>query len=152
MCGMIFPTDRALRVYRRSCDASVEERRSQEFEQVHQEKANIEEVKSSGEEIKMQVCDNIKDHKTLRDVGPEITHHSAKQSASASHDPRSYQRHSNKSPLPQDFKYDRKPTLNLPKPNDPLWDELDKELNEALDVVLSKQFIKNKPLRNQLKS
>ena len=146
MCGVIFPTDRALRVHRRSCDASVEERRSQEFEQVHQEKANIEEVKNSGEEIKMQVCDNIKDHKTLRDVGPEVyQHHSAKQSASASHDPRSYQTHSNKSPLPQDFKYDRKPTLNLPKPNDPLWDELDKELNEALDVVLPKQFIKNKP-------
>ena len=50
---------------------------------------------------------------------------------------RSYQ-----SPLPQDFKYDRKPTLNLPKPNDPLWDELDKELNDALDVVLPKKFIK----------
>ena len=94
----------------------------------------------------MQVRDNIKDHQTLRDVGPEIKkHHSAKQSASASHDPRSYQRHFNKSPLPQDFKYDRKPTLKLPKPNDPLWDELDKELNEALDIVLPKQFIKNKP-------
>ena len=65
------------------------------------------EVKNSGEEIKMQVCDNIKDHQTLRDVGPEmLNHHSAKQHASASQDPRSYQRHFNKSPLPQDFKYD----------------------------------------------
>ena len=74
MCGVIFSTERALRVHRRSCDASVEERRSQEFEQVHQEKANIKEVENSGGEIKMQVCDNIKDHETLRDVGQGQPH------------------------------------------------------------------------------
>ena len=89
----------------------------------------------------MQICDTIKDHQTLRDVG-QGKPHSAKQNASVSHDHRSYQKHFNKSPLPQDFKYDRKPTLNLPTLNDPLWDELDKELNVALDVVLPKQFIK----------
>ena len=33
--------------------------------------------------------------------------------------------------------------MNLPKPNDPRWDELNEELKDALNKVLPEQFIKN---------
>ena len=103
MCGMSFSTDRALRVRRRSCGASLEERRSQEFEQVHQEKANTKTVEGRSK------CRSAIISKIIGHYVGQGKPHSAKQNANASHDPRSYQKHFNKSRLPQDFKYDRKP-------------------------------------------
>ena len=152
-CRITGESSRELRYHQRNCDAregeKPEEKRSPKKNSSSLKTQAKSEIKSAGDEVKTQIQHHmVEDHQPLHDMGQE-KHHSAQrvQPANVLHDPQVFQKHKKLSPVSQDFIYTRKERLNLPKPSDKIWTEVNKELEEALNIVLPKKNIE-KTLKN----
>jgi hypothetical protein len=161
-CGHTFATVKEKNHHSKLCDAydsaplnprgwGVDEEethtrlRSRRSENVQRELDIAREAKDSDDE-KIDPTLHPKLHKPYDDVGPE-QHHSARlpsKGANVSSD-LNYQRHTQQLPLSDSFTIDRKERLDLPKPSDKIWKEIDQELGDALYCVLPDRDILRRP-------